>query len=134
MSHELIIKTTSDLINCEKIDIDSIDQLLVDPSGFFGRICSIVFGSYSRNESFKLKMAFKRNSWQYKEKVNALLINNLKGQRSESFHFSYLEWQKFIELHIGKKDNFLTDFHDKLAKKLQEKGKSIYLYSSYLTT
>ena len=120
MSQNSIVKQTVDLIQLENTDLNS--TLSVLENEFFGKLCTNLYGKYNRKAAFKLKMAFKRNTRNYRTLVETELKNDL---RNESFEFPYLEWQNHLKHDLSKKvsrKEFLSNFHNNLAKKLQDRG------------
>ena len=123
-----IVEATSELIISKKIA--SIYSESDKINGFYGILCFNLNGIYNYNEASRLRQAYRRNNWNFRnlvETYNKSKINS-KIQRVEHFSYSNLEWSKFLERDLSKKlsrKEFLKGFHDQLAFKLQERGKII---------
>ena len=67
----LIVKETFDLINSE--DFDEILRDSATENGFYGKLCVKLKKDYTHREASKFKMAYNRNSWNYRNLVETLL-------------------------------------------------------------
>ena len=123
ISNDSIAKETAILILSK--DFDSDLRFSVGENGFYGKITKNLKGIYSKEFAKRLKQAFNKNNWKYRDLVDIYLKNNEKRQKIENFFFQYLEWQEILKNDMGGKASrkeFNISFHNKLALKLQERG------------
>ena len=127
----IIVRETANLLISN--DFDGTLRFSTAKEGFYGLLSTKLKGIYSNNEANRLKKAFNRNSWKYKDLVNNIM-NNTNFEKTEIFLFTNFEWETIVANHSSKKkarSELLIGFHDILAQKLQERGNDKFLNFYY---
>ncbi len=118
-----IIEKTSNLFKSNSIPDNLMKSTRIN--GFWGILSCNLNNQYSYNEASRLRMAYLRNSFNYKTLVEKCLASKSSNVKEELFQFSNLEWAKHLSENLSKKQNrreFLINFHDELSHNLQIRG------------